>query len=328
MMNRFVVLLTLIIMISVGMVGMISDEAQGAHAVPPPETKFHGTVTDAKTGEPIEDALIYCQSRGLVSSLTYHTETDEEGYYEIYPKTWGEHYFVVTHEKFESTSKYSEIKNHEQKVVDFELEPLDFNVKIYGIVHDSETGEPIGEAYVHIQSRDDFTRYDIRADGEGHFEQDVLPGNYTISANQVNYESYSSDEFRVYEGEKKRIEIPLSMIKSGIRGIVTDEGGNPLEGVEISLEKIYLKNPRYIRRYSRSYFAKGTTDAEGRYDIRIREGEYALKAREEPYMPYHKNVRIDENEIVENDIEMVNTPASSFIWRVVTYIWNILGIYI
>lgn len=64
------------------------------------------------------------------------------------------------------------------------------------------------------------------------------------------------------------------------------------------------------------------------YEIRIREGEYALKAREDPYMPYHQNVRIDEDEMEHNDFEMVETPASGFVWRILNYIWNILGIYL
>lgn len=42
----------------------------------------------------------------------------------------------------------------------------------------------------------------------------------------------------------------MDIIKSKIRGIVIDEEGNPLEGVEISLDQNYLKNPRYVRHYT------------------------------------------------------------------------------
>ena len=299
-------MMAVMLLLSFGLIGSGITESADTRAM----TQFQGTVTDAETGEPLDMAFIYCVHN--VTNKPYRTTTDLDGYYILDLDTSGEYKLIASKDEYEPSSKYAQVHYSDIKTVNFELEPMDLNGTVYGTVYDSETEEPLEDARVRLENIDTQEVHHLVTEKDGKYQKDVVPGNFSLRVTKNNYQRYDVELFEVSEGEKKKMDVPLEEIKNGIRGVVTDENGDPLELVEIVVQN----NQVYINHI---------TDQDGRYDIRIPPGQYEISARKAPYRPYNEDVQIEKDEIKEHDIEMKRSPVLGFIERILMFIWNLLG---
>ena len=85
---------------------------------------------------------------------------------------------------------------------------------------------------------------------------------------------------------------------SGVRGIVTDESGAPLEGVGIAVTAGPGPIPEILR----------LTDANGEYMWPLKQGKYTLAAYMDGYEPLSQEVTVKQDEIAQLDFELKKSP--------------------
>lgn len=306
-MNRkTTVMMAILLLLSFGLIGSGITESADTRSM----TQFQGKVTDAETGEPLEKASVMAIHN--VTNKFYRARTDGDGYYLIDLDTSGEYRLIASKEEYETGEKFADVDFGKIERVDFQLEPEDLNSTIFGNVYEEESGEPVAKVHIYLINLDMDYKYSVRSDEEGYYEKNVVPGNYTIEVFEQNYHYYESDPFMLEDGEKKKADIPLEKVKNGINGVVTDEDGEPLEMVEIQFQ-------------SENFFTNQVTDEEGKYEVRLPPGEYKVSARKASYRPHNNEVEVPENEMVRYDIEMKQSPVLGFLERILTIIWELLG---
>ncbi len=282
------------------------------------ETIFEGVVTDQVTGDPVEKANIY----GFDESYNEWRSdiTDEEGRYYLEFRRGGTFYIIADHEDYSQEEKIVDSEINENNIVNFELEPKVYNTTIYGTVTDSETGEPLSDVFVSIgevyYEEYGYSTYGIDyliTDVDGKYSFEVYKGNFSISAQKEEYSRYWSDPFFVDEGEEYQLDIELEPWDQGVFGKVTDEEGNPISDLVVTLENDWIRS-------------NDVTDENGEYEIITPwAGEYTLKAHEDGYRPFVENIDIGEGEMEEVDIEMVESQLPSPILTIVYMIMSLLA---
>jgi Carboxypeptidase regulatory-like domain len=85
---------------------------------------------------------------------------------------------------------------------------------------------------------------------------------------------------------------------SGVRGIVTDESGAPLEGVGIAVTAGPGPIPEILR----------LTDANGEYMWPLKQGKYTLAAYMDGYEPLSQEVTVKQDEIAQLDFQLTTSP--------------------
>ena len=161
--------------------------------------------------------------------------------------------------------------------VAFEPLPAPAPVRVSGRVLASATGEPLDGAVVMLG----FDTGTI-TDSRGRYEfrdlpkQAAWPTVFTLSAKKRGYLPAESRWFELAEGQVLK-NVDLRLAKAGsITGRITDEGGRPVAGVEVSLLQIGydIWGQRKI-----PWRSKASTDESGRYRLsELRPGEYYVSA--------------------------------------------------
>ena len=307
--------LSMILVMSPLMLVSADEDTPGDDLV---ETVFEGVVTDLVAEKPIENVLI----SGFDESYSEWRSdiTDEEGRYYLEFRRGGTFYIIADHEDYYQEEKIVDSEINENNIVNFELEPKIYNTTIYGTVTDSETGEPLsdvvvslGEVYYDDSGHKTKWGEYLITDVDGKYSFEVFKGNFSISARKEEYYGYSSEDFFVDEGEEYQLDIELEPWDQGVFGKVTDEEGNPISDLVVTLENDWIR-------------ANDVTDENGEYEIITPwAGEYTLKAHEDGYRPYVENIDIGEGEMEEVDIEMVESQLPSPILTIVYMIMSLLA---
>ena len=317
-MKRTVVALALLICLLSTALVFADENTPGDDLI---ETTFYGIVVDSVTLEPIEGAYVFGfdddfrEYRGSVTNSKgeYYLEFHRGGHYNLY----------ADHDLYEQGSADATVEMNDKTEMDFELIPKVFDTVIYGTVTDASTGDPLPEVMVNLYEYieyDDggyyqFISYQITG-SDGNYSFETYEGVFRVYASKEGYDRIWK-EITVGSGEKAHLDIALEQWARGIYGKVTDQDGNPMEGVAVALETDNRNSIEFTT----------TTDENGDYEIRVpREGQYTLKAFEDGYRPYSEDVRIPPDEMVERDIEMTKARLPDPLLRILYAILALLGI--
>ena len=152
-----------------------------------------GIVTDAATGDPIENALVIAVKLGIPHHCNF-ARTDENGEYEmvlisgeyrVEARAWG----YLPGELDEPVIVVDEIITG----VDFVLTSLEFG-SISGTVYNAD-GEPIQEAFIDARRAWGFGHAHTRSDEFGNYTlENLFPGTYQVRAFAHDYLPQSYDE--------------------------------------------------------------------------------------------------------------------------------------
>jgi hypothetical protein len=289
------------------------DKTPGDDAI---ETAFYGTITNNETGEPIENMVIYGFDTTYQNVQT--DSTDENGNYYLEFNLGGDYYFYVTPEDYVTAYAYRNVKTNEKTQIDFKLDPIHYNSTFFGIVTDSETGQPIFEVHIDLYIEVSQGSYDYLDDFstglDGKYSFDVNDGSYIINFGSYGYYSYQSENIKV-SGEDRQLNVDLDPFQLGIYGQVTDENGNPMEGVSVQIDNDY-------------YSAYVTTEIDGKYVLKVPlTGDYTISAFANGHRPFSQDVTIVEGDMKEIDIQMQKSYIPDPILRILYLILSMLGFY-
>jgi protocatechuate 3,4-dioxygenase beta subunit len=114
-----------------------------------------GIVTDAATGDPIENALVFVPHVNVPNApdVEYlpHARTDEDGKYRIEQVPVGQRIVVAFHRDYYEDAQLANVEEGESTILDFALiaregEPVTLRIQ----AENAETGEPVAGVRVHI----------------------------------------------------------------------------------------------------------------------------------------------------------------------------------
>jgi hypothetical protein len=274
---------------------------------------IYGTVYDNSTGEPLSGADVYIFDDNYQSSKVVNT--DENGIYTVNVLKGGNFYLYAEYPFYENSEvEYVSVNINEEVEQDFRLDPINYSSRIYGTVTDSETGDPL---YTWIEICEEGSNYSvwlISSPSDGYYSLDVNAGTYTIICSSENYYHFNSDPFVVDEGEEFEFNIEMEKINQGINGKVTDENGDPMVDIYVNLQ-------------NDNCWIYGTTDDEGQYEIMAEyPGTYNLTVNADGHRPFLKEVTIEKDQMLEEDIQMEKAYLPDPILRFIYFILDLLGI--
>ncbi len=247
----------------------------------------YGYVTDADTGDPVEDAEV--DASGEDWNYDY---TDSEGYYEMRIAE-GDYTLYVYHDDYTTHDEEFSISNDDELQIDVELEPKGAeNSKLYGLVTDAETGDPIERAEVDISNNDDY--YYTYTDSEGYYEIKCRSGEYDVYVYADGYETHYG-EVAIKEDDEVRYDVEMTSEGGGddslLYGYVTDaETEDPISDASVELQG---EDERYYTE----------TDDSGYYEIQCSSGKYTIYVSHKDYQT-HENQIIVEEEEQRYDVEL------------------------
>ena len=170
--------------------------------------------------------------------------------------------------------------------------------RIAGIVVNAVTGEPVGRSAVSVL--DEATSHTVEtvfADGNGHFTLDRLPeAKYELTASKRGFRTGFYDEHDDYStaivtGPNEDTEHLTFRLQPNavLRGVISGDGGDPVEGARVMLFKLPHGIGRDFTRArgpenSIQQVDTATTDDRGAYEFgNLATGEYVLAVMAEPW---------------------------------------------
>jgi hypothetical protein len=156
-------------------------------------SSIYGTVTDAKTREPVVGAEVTIYDP-IKREKYNHTRTDEKGYYKLGCEP-GNYSMSISKDAYDAYTETVRIENQLEHNV--QLNPMSGGAddpnntnqsSVSGMVTDAKTREPMVEAIVYIyaeKSKDNYQK--TQTDRRGNFEIKIEPGIYTISISKDGY---------------------------------------------------------------------------------------------------------------------------------------------
>lgn len=242
-----------------------------------------GYVTDAETGDPIEDIFVQLwmwgndrpveppmmgphQGHGDDMNEAWNSAlTDENGYYrmgavlgegEICSYDWGER-------EYQGFCDWEFVVDEVLERYDMELHP--FDGAISGVVTDASTTDPLPGADVWAYSGGwDFGQWDM-TDDEGRYELPVVNGTYTVCADnwREGYEETCVENILVQDNVVTQ-DIALEPPDGYIQGHVYDEvSGEPVRGIGVDAYRDY-------------YYHYTETDVDGFFKMGVNNGTYEI----------------------------------------------------
>lgn len=263
-----------------------------------------GTITDASTSNPIEDAYVVVRGPGFWN--VHHVMTAADGSYMVDDLTPGD-YTVMAHKEDYFPGEYPDpvtIDGNDTTGIDIALSPLVYG-SIAGIITDATTSNPIEGADVVVRGPGHWNVHHAETGADGAYMIDeLLPGDYMVSAHKEDYfPGEYPDPITIDGNDTTGIDIALSpIVPTGIRGTVTDiSTGDPIEGAMV----------RAIDVDGWHHHRWAVTDTNGDYEIETPPGEYRVTAYAEGYLmeEYPSNVIVPETGFVE-DIDFALTGFS------------------
>jgi hypothetical protein len=150
-----------------------------------PQTRLAGNITDYYTGDPIVGAMVE-----IVNATNYeYTYSDATGYYYFVLESGSWYDVYVTAAGYETVWTSVEVMPGETTWLDLSLVPLSppGTVRLYGYVTDSQTGDPIADAWITVYDST-YTYWNWTSSGvDGAYEMYVIPEFLTVECTAVGY---------------------------------------------------------------------------------------------------------------------------------------------
>ncbi|MFC2170596.1 FG-GAP-like repeat-containing protein [Calditrichota bacterium] len=184
---------------------------------PEPNASFEGIVSDAATGDPVENAIlrtVFCRDT-----------TDENGNYFIETIAGENREIRIIADHYYDFHDVIDI-DVGGNFFDFEITPL---ATLSGIITDSETDEPVEGAIITWKNHIDTT------DAEGIYSLiDIVAGVDTLLIETEGYFEYQEDEFEIEDGNNEA-DFAIDILSGDLTGVVTDElTGESLFGATVT----------------------------------------------------------------------------------------------
>ena len=172
----------------------------------PAKGAIQGTVTDASTGSPIENAHV--SAKVLNSNYWSSTTTDSNGNYILDNLSEGSTRVIAYKESYKESYQYVDVVGNSTVTADFALVPIIKPPKgaVEGTVSNASTGEPIAGALVYARpsstnvKMSSFESNDYEGsqwaftDSTGHYLLgNLTPADYLITASKCDFESASQN---------------------------------------------------------------------------------------------------------------------------------------
>ena len=279
------------------------------------ETTFYGTVSDNETGDPIEGVWISGWDNNFINYQSDYT--DKEGTYYLEFNIGGDFYLYAQKEDYDLSQVTESVMINDKTQVDFKLDPIHYSSKIFGTVTDSMTDDPLPDVQItiyNIMSDGSISYYHgFRTGADGKYSFGVNDGTYALNFYTNGYDQYTQEKV-VISGEDYQLDVKMDPFQQGIYGHVTNENGDPIEGIGVRLDNDY-------------YVAYNVTDKEGNFKITIPEpGDYTVSAYASGHRPFSQKVTIGEGEMQQIDIQLEKAYLPDPIVRIIYVILSILGI--
>ena len=198
-------------------------------------SKIYGTVTDAETDEPIEEADVYVYETDNKDN-THKTTTDLEGYYEVTVDP-GHYEIKISKDGYETHEGEEDVGFEEQVEHNAELVPEEPSY-LEGYVTDADTGNPIEGAEVTLTAEKKEKRGEEKegkddkelsgtTDSEGYYNISCKEGNYDIEIAHESYETHT-DKVQIKEGTNS-YDASLNPSSGGGGGGGDDDGDDGFE---------------------------------------------------------------------------------------------------
>jgi len=211
------------------------------------DSDIHGTVTDAETEDPIEDADVYIYDPDDKNGNSYETLTDGEGYYEVTVDP-GHYEIKIFKDGYETHTGEEDVGFEEQVEHNAELVPEE-ETYLEGYVTDANTNDPIEGAKVALTADDkkddkkspSVTRDDkedkeedkkdlsATTNSEGYYNISCGEGEYSIEITHEDYETHENSVTVEAGGNSYNAELTSSGGGVGDDG----NGGGDDDGFEI-----------------------------------------------------------------------------------------------
>jgi len=168
--------------------------------------------------------------------------------------------------------------------------------RIAGTVVNSASGEPLRHATVAVLSEEDsHTIAAVESDGEGHFSLDHLPAaKYQLTASKRGYRTAFYDEHEDFNSAivtgpgQETGNLTFRLIPGGVlKGVVTTDGGDPVEGAKVML---FLKSHTGKAGSRIGQADADSTDDTGAYEFDgLAAGDYLLAVKADPWYALHRS---------------------------------------
>lgn len=273
--------------------------------------KICGYVTDNSTDQPIENAIIEVINGDYWDGYWNETISDPTGYYSINVAAGGIRMFASGKGYMQERLEHFTIQENEVKWINVTLEPHpEEKSKVCGFITDSETNDPIEDAYVFLEWGGWWERYwnETYSDFAGFYSISAAAGDIELYFGSNGYIPNYSDEYQISDFETLWLNISLTPKppeNSMLCGYITDsETGFPIENAMLYLEWQDEHNNR-IENQTR-------TDISGFYSMNVAAGETHLYI----YASDYRDESTYRNDAQENDILWINTSMEPDIIQV------------
>ena len=237
-----------------------------------------GVIHDSQTGDPVVKAVVTIDNK--------KDTTGQDGSYQFDNLPPGDFTFTATASGYTSYSRSITI-NTGNNVLDLQLNKKGANTgSLAGVIHDSQTGDPVVKAVVTIDNKKDTTGQD------GKYEfKDLNTGTYPVLVNAPDYKEVTQS-VTINRGQNS-FNIEINGIGT-LSGTVTEDGsGTKIPGVVVELNG-----------------KKSTTDQNGNYSINsVMVGSYNVTAKNDKYNDYTKSIDIKKG---ANKLDITMTPKQQF----------------
>jgi hypothetical protein len=168
--------------------------------------------------------------------------------------------------------------------------PGNHDFRIAGRIVNSSSGEPLARAAIAaLAEQDSHVVASVLSDAEGHFAIEHLPaGKYPLTASKRGFRTALYDEHEDFntaivtgdEQDTEHLQFQLAPA-AVLRGIVTADGGDPVDGASV----ILFKRPDSAHPGERIKQVDGTnTDDTGAYEFsNLPAGEYVVAVKADPW---------------------------------------------
>jgi protocatechuate 3,4-dioxygenase beta subunit len=169
-------------------------------------------------------------------------------------------------------------------------------LRIAGRVIDEVTGAPLGRVTVSVLT-DEYNQLmgSVVTDAEGNFALDHIPaGKYPLSAAKRGYRTSFYDEHDSYNSaivtgaDQDTSHLVFHLAPEAIlRGLVTDDGGDPVEGARVMLFRKPAAGGAHL---VQAVNGNTETDDTGAYEFNnLQPGQYLIAVKADPWYAQHDN---------------------------------------
>ncbi|MCL9812289.1 carboxypeptidase regulatory-like domain-containing protein [Natranaeroarchaeum aerophilus] len=268
----------------------IADEvAETADYALTGNASLSGTITEAGTEAPIEDATIIAERNGI----SYETTTDENGEYTFEALKGDDEYGIsVAAAGFEGESDTGVQIDEGENMAAYELTGT---ASLTGTVTDTDTN-PIDS--VTITAERDGVTYEAITNQDGEYTIEALKGDdeYTVTAAKPGYATNATDR-SIADSDVAVMNFELTSGGTVTGTVTASDSAESLPGVLIEHDADSTVPPV-------------ETDDCGTYSIRLPEGEQSITASLENFEPRTEMVDISVGEATERDFALDPKPAS------------------